>query len=244
MRNPVVPVVAWALAALGAAAGVGASVSVVRGVVADDPVEVLSSAQVDRLLGEPSAPLEGVVTVDVPSAIEKQSDGAGVGSQSSQVRPSRPNVSVAVVPSRQPPRVESLDEIESKSPDRPGDLTILETATSNLTSASPSAVAPSDSVALSAVEPTPTPVEAAPIATDPSPTPSDVTATMPMASQSPIPTETGISEPDPGADPTPSPSTSPSASTPSPTATETGEASPATDPTGGETDLNSSGSFN
>ena len=63
MRSRVLPVVVWIGLAAGAT-GIGlATVSAVRAAVADDPVRVLSAADVAVLLQEPGADLDPIATL-------------------------------------------------------------------------------------------------------------------------------------------------------------------------------------
>jgi hypothetical protein len=212
MRSRVLPVVVW-LGLATSAAGVGlATVSAVRGVVADAPVRVLSAQEVESLLAQPEADLDPIATLTFSRTAPKLSrvdDGQIV---------SDPQAGSSTFTDQSPAPGNGDDEASRWGSDsgilpggRARPVRRMELGTDDVGAAggaswsgAPWSGAPSASPSHTATEPE-----------SPSPTPTPSDSATPSATPSPSVT-TPTPTPTPTATPTPTPWPSTTASRPAP----------------------------
>jgi hypothetical protein len=230
-----VPLVAWVALAAGATAVGMATVSAVRGVVADDPVRVLTASEVDALLGDADASLDPVATLVAASSLPKGAGNREPGAQldsreagfAQADRGSQVPTNADDSPSRlgQDPGTlngDTGDPERRSSGDRSGSGRKKATPDDENVAPAP----PSTSHPISPGDPTATPQPSESdripaFVPSPSPTPTDIPGVTP----SPSPTDTPGVTPSPSPTPTPSvvPSTTasptPEPATPAPTST-------------------------
>jgi hypothetical protein len=208
------PVAAWAAVAAGATVVGLTAVGAVRHVVADDPVEVLSTEDINRILAEPDAEL-----MPIPTLVARSPAGAREQGSVGGVADRQPSDPTTWEPSGGEPAATATDrqdtlEAAPATPRR--QLGITDAASEVGTEPTPSSSVTSEPTVDPSVDPSVEPT------VEPTADPSASGGTSPSPDGSPS------GSPEPSASPSPSPTPSPTA-TPSPT--PTGSASPTvTDP--------------
>jgi hypothetical protein len=229
------PLAAWAAVTAGAA-GVGlASVGAVRQVVADEPVQVLSAADVDRILAQPDLELDPLPTLAAATSVPLDPTASASATASSRAvggegtRAGGPAVATRRGATNADDRPSGLSGDPRPLSDAAGGLLGANgtneegTVTSPSGSPAPSPTPSPTGTPSGSPSPSQTPGPSGSPTDPPSPdgTPTDPASPSASPSPTPSPGATGSPSPTPSPDPTPAPT-----STVSPSASPTGSAAP------------------